>query len=274
MARSSTCGWRASRFRSGPSIRDDRRIWELDVTSGTLSRLPDLPFDSLVDLAVGGDGRRLYALAFDRDDRRSATGYGWVAKGEPFLSVLEVGSGRELDRIPLSGLRLGEGEDGVTRRPAAVLDDANGRYYVAHADSGAVTVIDLAMNDVVTELATARPRESLPRRLLGSLRSLFVSTAEAKGSGWQSRQVALSSDGRLLFVTGMDENFADVDDANDETSGAAPAGLRVIDTRTLKVLHHEGASLSSSSATTAVTCSALAMRATSRTAGHPGMASG
>jgi len=231
-------GW-ASRARTGPSIHDDRRIWELDVTSGALSRLPDLPFDSLLDLAVSGDGRRLYALAFDRDDRRSATGYGWVVKGEPFLSVVEIGSGRELNRVPLSGLRLGEGEDGVTRRPAGVLDDANGRYYVAHADSDAVTVIDLATNDVVTDLATARPREGLPRRLLGSLRSFFVSTADAKGSGSQSRQVALSGDGRLLFVTGMDAISADVDDANDETSGAAPAGLRVIDTRTLKVLHRE-----------------------------------
>jgi DNA-binding beta-propeller fold protein YncE len=231
-------GW-ASRMRTGPSIHNDRRIWELDVTSGTLSRLPDLPFDSLLDLAVSGDGRRLYALAFDRDDRRSATGYGWVVKGEPFLSVVEIGSGQELDRMPLSGLRLGEGEDAITRRPAGVLDDANGRYYVAHADSDAITVIDLATNDVVTELAAARPRESLPRRLLGSLRSFFVSTAEAKGSGWQSRQVALSGDGRLLLVTGMDEISADVDDANDEASGAAPAGLRVIDTQTLKVLHRE-----------------------------------
>ena len=239
-------GW-ASRMRTGPSVYNDRRIWELDVTSGTLTRLPDLPFDSLLHLAVSDDGRRLYSLAFDRADtpwtagigNGSASGHGWVVKGEPFLSVVEIGSGRELDRIPLPGLQLGEAEDGVTREPAAVLDGAAGRYYIVHADSDAVTVVDLVTRDVVTALAAARPRDSLPRRLLGSLRSLLVTTAEAKGSGFQGRQAALSGDGSLLFVTGMEQVSADVDDANDETSGATPAGLRVIDTRTLKVLHRE-----------------------------------
>jgi hypothetical protein len=198
-----------------------------------------LPFDSLLDLTVSADGRRLYALALDRDDRRSQSGYGWVVKGEPFLSIVEVGSGRELDRLLLPGLLMGQGEDGVTREPAGVLDEAHGRYYVAHADSDAISVVDLQTGMVFTETVSTRRSKSLPGRVLRGLASLVVSPAEAKGSGSQSRQVGLSRDGSLLFVTGMEQVSAEVADANDETSRAVPAGLRVIDTRTLKVLHRE-----------------------------------
>ena len=58
-----------TRFRTGPALFNDRRIWELDVATMALSRLPDLPFDSMLSPAVSGDGRLLYAIAFDRADR-------------------------------------------------------------------------------------------------------------------------------------------------------------------------------------------------------------
>jgi hypothetical protein len=220
-------GW-SGRTRTGPSVHSDRRIWQFDVATRTLTHLPDLPFDSMLHPQISDDGRLLYALAFDREDRD----YLWAVKGEPFLSVVELATGRELTRIPLPGLKVGTDEEYVTHRPAAVLDDAARRYYLAHADSDKVTVIELASGNVATTSISAKGGKSLPARLLDGLESLFFSKAEAKGNGFYRRQASLSSDGRLLLVTGMDE-------VHDEDARATPAGLRIIDTATLEVLHRE-----------------------------------
>ena len=223
-------GWHTVN-RWGAAVHDDRRIWRLDIETGALSALPDLPFDSLLQPAISDDGRLLFALAFDRDDRD----YFWVARGHVFLSVVDLASGEEVQRIPLPGLKIGADLEDVTHRPAAVLDDAGGRYYIVHADTEAITVINLETGVVKTTdagAAASKPGKSLPLRLLGGLTSLFVSKAEAKGEGWLTRQAGLTPDGRLLLVTGR--GYLDT-----ETYRVSPVGLRIIDTRTLEVLHRE-----------------------------------
>jgi hypothetical protein len=214
-----------TRLRTGPALFSDRRIWELDIATMALTQLPDLPFDSMLSPAVSNDGRLLYALAFDRDD----VGYYWVAGGDPFLSVIELSSGREVRRVPLPGLKLGTDAEEVTYTPAAVLDEARGRYCIAHADSEAVTVVDLVTGSASVVTASGEPSEGLPSRLLDGLASLFVSSAEAKGAGFHDRQAALSRDGSLLLVAGTD----------DTTSGYLPAGLRVIDPHAGNLVHFE-----------------------------------
>jgi DNA-binding beta-propeller fold protein YncE len=179
-------------------------------------------------LEVSDDGRLLYALAFDRADRD----YFWIVKGEPFLSVLELATGRETARVPLPGVKVGTDEEDVTYRPAAVLDDASRRYYIAHAGSDDITVVDLATGSVTTNTVTAKGGKDLPARLLRGLTAFFVGKAEAKGSGAHSRQASLSHDAGLLLVSG-------IDNAYDAEAAVRPSGLRIIDTRTLKLLHHE-----------------------------------
>ena len=220
-------GWR-TRSRTGPAVHDDRRIWQLEIKTGTLTALPDLPFDSLLHPALSDDGRLLFALAFDRNDRS----YYWVADGDPFLSVVELASGRELRRIALPGLKIGTDADDAIYRPAAVLDDAARRYYIAHAGSDEITVVNLDTGRVITQTAGAKPERGLPSRLLDRLTSLFISTAEAKGADFYTRQAALSPDGRYLLVAGTDEVHTD-------PAGYSPAGLRVIDTETLQVVYSE-----------------------------------
>jgi hypothetical protein len=223
-----------TRMRTGPALFNDRRIWELDTATMTLIRLPDLPFDSMLSPSVGGDGR-LYAIGFDRDDR----GYLWAIDGEPFLSAVDLASGREVGRVPLPGLKLGADEELVTYEPAGVLDAASGRYYIAHAGTDAISVVDLTTWEVTTTHASARGQPALPSRLLSGLTSLFVSNAEAKGGGFHTREAALSPDGRLLLVSGVDHTSAAPDDPEDQTSASMPAGLRIIDTNTVQVLRFE-----------------------------------
>ena len=223
-------GWH-TRSRTGPAVHNDRRIWRLDVGTGTLTALPDLPFDSLLQPAISEDGRLLFALAFDRDDRS----YHWVARGDPFLSIVDLDSGQEVRRIPLPGLKIGVDDEDATHRPAAVLDDSAGRYYIAHAASYTITVVDLKTGRVVTQTSIAagtRPGQSLPTRLLDGLTSIFVTKVEAKGTGFHTRQAGLNLDGSLLFVTGTDQT-------DEDPEGTTPTGLRIIDTQTLKLVHQE-----------------------------------
>jgi hypothetical protein len=214
----------------GGSYPAEVELWRVDVPTGNLELVMTLPYQSVRRVDISTDGRTLFLLAEDAE----VGAQGWQPVGELYLSVIDAAARREAGRATIPGLRSSARTDTayVYFEAGVTLSEATGRYYVAHADSDLVSIVELDTLTVRQTEVSARAKAPLPRRLLGRVESLFVGSAEAKGGDSHQRQAAVTADGRLLLIAGSDF----IEGTPPEGGRQKPAGLRVIDTATMRVV--------------------------------------
>jgi hypothetical protein len=209
------------------------RLSEVPVATGMQRDAGGLA-NPLWDAAISPDGTEVVAISYEGDanlvDVRNA-----------HLAAIDTTTGAVKGRVELGAVVVGQRtEQGSTEKylavywPALAVSPDGHRAYIAHSDSEAVTVVDLDRMAVEQTAALKAPR-SRWERLIAAVGDLFVSRAEAKGGLYFRRETVVSPDGRWLYVTGTTPKpcgfFACEDDA--------PAGLWVVDTRTMRVVHRE-----------------------------------
>jgi hypothetical protein len=214
------------------SVPAGLELWRVDLALQTASLLMPLPFDSFTQVTVSASGDRLYFLA--QDAEIETTYWSWQPVGDQFLSVIDTRAASEAGRAIVPGLRSSGGAElGYASFTAGVaLAESSGRYFIAHANSDVISVIDLGTMAVRQTEVSARAKEPLPKRFLAGVGSLFVRGAEAKGADSHTRQAVVSADGRFLAVTGTDW----IEGTQDIGSRRQPAGLRIIDTTTMRAV--------------------------------------
>jgi sugar lactone lactonase YvrE len=212
---------------------NNNRLFEVTVATGALRDVGGLG-NPLIDAAVSPDGAAVFALSYEGDanliDVRNA-----------HFAVIDTTTGEVKRRAELGNVVVGQqSEQGPTEKylavywPALALSPDGRRAYIAHSDFEAVTVVDLDLMAVEQTAALQAPR-SRWERFTSAVGNLFVSRAEAKGGLYFRRESTVSPDGRWLYVTGSVPKpcgfFACEDDA--------PAGLWVVDTHSMRVVHRE-----------------------------------
>jgi DNA-binding beta-propeller fold protein YncE len=213
------------------------------VKSGRLSEVPvgtgaqrdaGVLASPLWDAAISRDGTAVVALSYDGDENL-------IDVRKTHLAAIDTTTGKVRSRVELDSVVVGQqAEQGPTEKyqamywPALALSPDGHRAYIAHSDSEAVTVVDLDRMVVERTVALQAPR-SRWERSTSAVGDLFVSRAEAKGGLYFRRETTVSPDGRWLYVTGTAPKpcgfFA--------CEADAPAGLWVLDTRTMRVVHRE-----------------------------------
>ncbi len=115
--------------------------------------------------------------------------------------------------------------------PGLAFDAEAGRLYVAHADGGGLTVVDLL--DETTIYSSLHSRPSLWARAL----SWLIPPAEAKGNEPSAGVGAfLSSDRARLFVGGVATDAWRDPETNELHTLTRPLGVTVVDTVSLQVV--------------------------------------
>ena len=126
-----------------------------------------------------------------------------------------------------------DGEFNAIYLPARAMSPDGSRYYVIHPDTDRVTIVDLEEMSLERTVEIVKRKSPLERLASGFL-GLFVSTAEAKGGLYMSKQTLLSPDGRWLYITGVEDG-----DPHIPPYGRKPIGLKVVNTETMDVVYEE-----------------------------------
>lgn len=187
------------------------------------------------DVKLSPDGTRLYMFAYGFNL------YSGLPEGDPALLEVDADTGEVTRRLELPDVTIGQREEqggsaGVQYAmyfPARVMSPDGRRYYVAHADSETVTVINLEAMSIESSAEPKRPT-SVWGSIGGFLGGLLVSEAEAKGGLYRSKQALLSPDGQVLYVTGSYSGYPE-----DDPEGKFPLGLKAIDARTMTIMWEE-----------------------------------
>ncbi|MPZ97842.1 MAG: hypothetical protein GEU80_00670 [Dehalococcoidia bacterium] len=211
-------------------------VWSVDPEAASASMVAEL--DAWPDELLVRDASTAVLLM-----HRGDVCCGIEVQGEPFVAILDLGSGTVVAEIPLPDLVVGQrieerehGTFGTIRRVALALHPDGRRLYIAHADEDRVAVVDLEAEEVETfDLARER---SLFSRLGGWLLGGFVSTAEAKGGLNFRKQMAVSADGSRLYIAGIEDHTCPDHEYFGCRSGV-PLGLQVVDTASMQVVHEE-----------------------------------
>lgn len=189
-----------------------------------------VPYTSPV---ITPDGAALYLLA-----QELAPAGSWPpVRGDPYLVAVAAGSGAELGRIRLPGLRAGEhfgatpadGSDANYAPALAVAPD--GRHlYIAHAESDQLTVLRLP--ELTIERTVDLAGHPAPvSRFVSALLDHLAGRAEAKGGSLYRRRLQVAPDGRYLYLSGVQDSGAGV-----PPNARQPLGLTIVDTSTWRVV--------------------------------------
>ena len=212
----------------------DKQVWVVDVPQQTAHLLAELDFWT-DDLKVSPDGNTLYLFAFDQSDPTA-----FMVRGDPFLVAVDSDTGKIEGQVALPGVLVGqrheEGPDGefyATYLPARAMSSDGSRYYIVHPDTDQVAIVDLENMRLERTVEVATRRSPL-ERLGSSILGLFLSSAEAKGGLYMSKQALLSPDDRWLYITGVEDAAPDI-----PPNGRKPLGLKVVDTQTMDVIYEE-----------------------------------
>jgi len=158
------------------------------IKKGPIAKLVNRDYYSPINIAVSGDGSRLYITAQDGN----------------LLIVSDAATGKVLNKIP------------VGNKPHSVILDKAGKYaYVSNQWSDNVSVIDLSTNEIVDTLATGNGPAGLS--LSSDEKSLYVVNSYSSNltvidlaSGIEVKRLTtgnnptgaqLSPDGKELYVT-------------------------------------------------------------------------
>jgi DNA-binding beta-propeller fold protein YncE len=212
-------------------------IARLDVAVGTIEVIGHLDFWLGSSLRLSADGSHLYFLGLYSSDPRAD-----ILKGDPFLAAFDIRTGKT-EKLALPGMLMGqvrqpapEGQWGSYRPGLAVAPD-DSRAYIADAASDRLVVIDLRRMVISDDKSVAK-RSPAWKRGLSWLGDQFVSSAHAKGGDYHTSTAQLSPDGLYLHVTGTaSESCAN---RPEPCVVNRPAGLRVVDTKSLKVVLRAG----------------------------------
>lgn len=216
-------------------------IYAIDVEGRTSRVVADFDFRLWKPSRVSRDGGAIHLFGYESSDC-----CGIDVEGAPFVEAVSTSDGAVLGRVELPEVVIGqqferlfdnENEYNVLRYPAVALSTNGERMYVVHTDDDRVTVVDLDRLVVERTVVVSRPKSALSRLgewVLGGL----IERAEAKGGVYRIKEAQISSDGRLLYVTGRadivceeQEYFACVD--------GAPFGLQIIDLESMELVHEE-----------------------------------
>lgn len=205
----------------------------VDPATGNVLSESSLPFSSYAT-RLSPDGHTLYLFGAEWVDPR--------VKEEgrvPRLVAFDVQRGRVRAELELSEVLWGQrketdehGEYFAQYLPGTAMSPDGRSYYVAHPDEDRITVVDLASMQVERSEEIGRKAS-----LFGRLLSLFANTAHAKGGATSSKRIAVSPDGRLLYIIGSAERpVRETADAEERTWESIGYGLKVIDTASLEVV--------------------------------------
>ncbi len=214
-------------------IRYGKRLREIDARTGETGELRELPLRA--DRFATIPGREtIVLLAYEGTDYASDV-------SRVFLALVDTATGEVRSEVDLPAMSYGQRKESAGGQeyfagywPAFAISPDGRRAYIAHSDSEAVTVVDLDRMTVEKTVSLHAPR-SRWARFAASVRGVFVSRAEAKGGLTFRREAMVSADGRWLYVTGSVARPCGFFACEDNE----PAGLWVIDTRTMQVVHRE-----------------------------------
>ncbi len=192
----------------------------------------DLPDDEWYrHLALFDEGRKVALYA--------APGFEEAGR-PPIVRIADLEAGTAADPIVLGDVvhGLAEVPPEVRRdpespygeaHPGLAFDPGRGRLYVAHADGGGLTVVDLFDRSTIFSRLASRP--SLWAKAL----SWLIPPAEAKGnepSGWLN--AFLDATGGRLFVTGVTTDGWRDPETRELHTTTRPLGVTVVDTESLR----------------------------------------
>ena len=183
--------------------------------------------------ASGGNALMLYGLAI-----KDGSVENQMAGGTPQVLLLDAATLSPRWRATLDGVREGIfAKDGKTTLTSTQIQEGQAMYlspgvafapdrdalYIVHADSRQLTTADFGAQKVQT--VDIHARLSWFEQLL----SLTASIAHAKVTDGTNKQIAVSPDGRFLYVVGMDSDST-LDKQGNWQLSQTPLGLEIIQT--------------------------------------------
>ncbi|MBI3967756.1 MAG: hypothetical protein HY329_19120 [Chloroflexi bacterium] len=191
------------------------RLWIIDPSGQVIPRAVPLPY-AIHRLDAAPDRRAVYLLGYQLDST----------------------TGAERARVALPGVKLGQRRetDGAGQlvyqsyEPGVVIAPDGRRYFIARADEPIVDAVDLINQRVERTLRTDRQASGME-----SVLDSFARSALAKGGPVAKRSLAISLDGRRLYVTGHAATLVPAGAPGAVREARRPLGIVAIDTNTWTV---------------------------------------